>query len=145
MDVEVSFRTDSDGFLSRQCPKCVRRFKSISGEGSDQPISCCPYCGHRDRGNWLTDEQTKYAMAVAADAVITPELNKMARKFNRQLGGGGLLKISMDVKRGSKPRAPVESNNSMLIVRFACCNERIKHDGRATALHCVICGKQSNV
>ncbi len=137
--MQVSLATDQDGFLSQECPDCERRFKVLLGQGSDQPIRHCPYCGHEGENCWWTPEQAEYLGAVASESLLGPELKKMARDFNRQ-AGRGLISMKMDVKTGPVPVAPTEAQDDMPIVDFPCCNEQIKHDGRSSSLRCIICG-----
>lgn len=136
----VSIQTDDDGFLSQECPDCQRRFKVNFREGSDQPISFCPYCGHNDTGCWWTPEQAEYLSAKAAEEVVGPELEKMARDFNRS-SSGGLISMNMKVGHSPIPPAPEEPSDDWPVVTFECCGERIKHDGQDSELRCVICGK----
>lgn len=137
--VKVSLATDDDGFVSQECPACRRRFKTVFGEGSDKPISCCPYCSHRGRNCWWTPEQAKYLSGVVAQQVISPKLDKAARDFNRG-SSRGIWRMSVKVNRPSLPQRPVEPNLDWSILHFACCNERIKHDGKESQIKCVICG-----
>lgn len=139
-NVSVSLQTDDDGFLSQECPSCKRRFKAKFSEGSDQPISFCPYCGHNDTGCWWTPEQAEYLSAIAAEEIVGPELKKMAREFNRK-SSGGLISMNMKVSHSPTPRAPVEPDVNWPMVSFECCGERIKHDGQNSELRCIICGK----
>lgn len=60
--MEVSFPTDSDGYLSQECPSCEQIFKVVFGEGSEEPISFCPYCGHSGRDCWYTKPQVEYML-----------------------------------------------------------------------------------
>ncbi|CAN5908338.1 hypothetical protein BH23PLA1_BH23PLA1_37560 [soil metagenome] len=39
----ISIPTDSEGFISRKCPACSKRFKVTLGQGSDKPLTHCPY------------------------------------------------------------------------------------------------------
>jgi hypothetical protein len=117
----------------------MRRFKVLLGQGSDQPIRHCPYCGHEGEGCWWTTEQADYLAAVASEELIGPELKKMARDFNRT-SNQGLFKLRMDVKTGPVPQRPSETEAEMPILEFTCCNERIKHDGKSQSLNCIICG-----
>ena len=79
--MKVSLPTDSDGFLSQECPFCEQRFKVLFGQGSQEPVSHCPYCGHIGQQGWLTKAQQDYVTAVATDVVVAPELNKLERTF----------------------------------------------------------------
>ena len=77
----MTFPTDADGFLSQECPSCEQRFKVVFGEGSEEPIAYCPYCGHNGQDCWHTQSQVDYIQAVAANVALAPEL----KKFERQM------------------------------------------------------------
>ena len=70
--LQINFPTDADGYLSQECPSCEQRFKVLFGEGSEEPISFCPYCGHKGRDCWYTKDQVEYINAVATDVVLRP-------------------------------------------------------------------------
>jgi hypothetical protein len=138
--MQVSFHTDTDGFLSQECPSCEQRFRVLFGEGSEEPISFCPYCGHKGRDCWYTKEQVAYIKAVAANRVLGPELKKLESEMKR--ASGGLLKIDMktDLPRPGSP--PMETDEPLEILRFPCCNETVKltqHERH----YCIICGKET--
>jgi hypothetical protein len=69
IELSVVVRADRDGFLSRQCPVCQKRFRVKPGEGSKLPLGFCPYCGHEGRGCWFTPAQSKYFRAAAQIAM----------------------------------------------------------------------------
>ncbi len=137
--ISVSMPTDQDGFLSHECPSCRRRFRVVYGQGSDKPVSCCPYCSHRGTGCWWTAEQAEYVQGVLVQEVIAPKLDQMASRFNRN-AGQGLVKMRMNVQHQPAALAPLETAESLPKFLFSCCNETIKHDGRSSLLNCVICG-----
>ncbi|MBT8490272.1 MAG: toll/interleukin-1 receptor domain-containing protein [Deltaproteobacteria bacterium] len=140
--MEVNFPTDTDGFLSQECPSCEQRFKVHFGEGSEEPISFCPYCGHNGRDCWYTKEQVAYIEAVAANRVLGPELKKLEREMKR--ASGGLLKIDMKTELPKPGSPPMETDEQLEILRFTCCNETVKltrHDRH----YCIICGKETNM
>lgn len=136
--VELSFPTDSDGFFSRECPSCNRYFKIIEGEGSDEPISACPHCGHRGQDCWHTPEQLEYAQAVALSTVVAPEIDRLKRSLSGS--GGGLFKMTVDNNIPRPPPPPLEVDEPYDIVRFRCCNETVKLH-RLETNFCIICGK----
>lgn len=141
--VTVTFNTDSEGFLSQECPSCERRFKAKMGEGSDQPISFCPYCGHSGRDCWWTPEQVEYLSAKVGNEVVGPQLDAMARDFNQKTAGG-FVSMSMKVSKPPTPLPPSEPDDDWPTVKFDCCNELIKHDGKEQRLHCIICGSDAS-
>lgn len=143
--MQISFNTDDQGFLSQECPACMGRFKVRFGEGSDQPIGFCPYCGNSGQNCWWTSKQAEYLSAKASSEMVAPELEKMARDFNRRVGGKGLFSMSMKVSKTSVPPEPIEANEDWSHFLFKCCGETIRYDGDFRKLHCIICGKQVSV
>jgi len=137
--LEVSFPTDADGFLSQECPSCEQLFKVVFGEGSEQPISYCPYCGYNGQDCWHTQPQVDYIQAVAANIALGPELKKLERQMKGM--SKGFLKIDMKSNLPKPPPAPMETDDLLDILRFPCCNETIKvtrHDHH----FCIICGTE---
>lgn len=141
--MKVSLQTDSDGFLSQECPACAKHFKVVFGEGSSEPISHCAYCGHEGHDCWWTPKQADYLSALAANQIAGPQWRKMATEFTRSTAG--LLDVRMDVKVPPVPHKPIERDDEWPITEFHCCSERIKHDGTHNELHRVICGQQKDV
>ena len=139
MAIEVSFPTDSDGFLSQECPSCVQRFKVLFGQGSEDPISFCPYCGYNDQGCWSTQEQNVHLQAVALDVVLAPELKKLERELKRESGGLFSVSIESDLPKPSVP--PMETDEPFDILHFPCCQETVKLN-RQQSHFCIICGTE---
>lgn len=142
--IDVDLSTDDNGFISQECPACGRRFKIVPDEGSDKTMSFCPYCQHEGHDCWWTPEQAEYLAAVVGDRVIGPRIDQMAHEFNRS-SSDGFVQISMQVSPSPTPVRPRESNEALPIAYFACCDERIKHDGEASQLACIICGVRRGV
>ena len=140
--MEISFPADANGFLSQECPSCEQRFKVIFGEGSEEPISYCPYCGHNGQNCWFTQAQVDYMQSVAANVALGPELEK----FKRQLKGmsKGFLKTSMKSNFPKPPPAPMETDDRLDILHLPCCNETVKLT-RHERHFCIICGTEINM
>ena len=137
----ISLETDTDGFISQECPSCLKLFKVKFGEGSSQPVGHCPYCGHEGRSCWWTREQADYIGGVASKEIVGPMLNDMARKINGGHRASGMIRMTARVGHASQPVRPNEPDTPMATMTFACCKERIKHDGQSAKLHCIICGE----
>ena len=135
----MSFPTDSDGFISQECPSCGQRFKVVFGEGSEEPISYCPYCGFNGNDCWYTQQQVEHIQTVAANVVIAPELKKLERQLKQ--ASKGFLRIDMksDLQKPSPP--PMEADDSIDIIKFTCCNETVKVN-RQERHFCIICGTE---
>lgn len=140
--IHISLNADENGYISQECPACKRHFKIKPGEGSDQPVSYCPYCAHQGQDCWWTQEQADYLSGVVGKTLIEPKLDKMAKDFNREAGSGNFINMTMAVKHSSNPTKPEEPNDKMPLITFECCGESIKHDGNNSALNCIICGKE---
>lgn len=140
--MEVGFPTDADGFLSQECPSCELRFKIQFGQGSEEPISYCPYCGHKGQDCWHTTEQVEHLKSVAISTVIAPEL----KKFHQRLKGAskGLVKFSAKISLPEPLAPPMETDEAFDILHFPCCGETIKVN-RQDHLFCIICGKEINM
>lgn len=139
--ISVSLPTDSDGFLSQECPVCKRRFKVKFGEGSEKPVAYCPHCGHGGERCWWTTQQAQYFAGTAGREVVGPMLDDMARKINRTSRPGSSVKLSVTVKHSPRPRIPREPEEPWSIVEFACCGERVKLESACQDVHCIICGE----
>jgi hypothetical protein len=140
--MKVSLPTDSDGFLSQECPSCAQRFKVRFGEGSSEPVSCCPYCGHRGRDCWYTQQQIEYVQVVAANEFLGPELKRLERDLNRS--AKGFLQIGFKADISKPPPPPIDPDDPFYIMHFPCCNEAVKVI-RQPSLFCVICGSEINM
>lgn len=141
--IQVSFSTDADGFISQQCPSCTRRFK-VRVDDSGNAVSHCPYCGSGTDDGWLTEEQRAYAMGVVAEQAVDPLMEQFSRSLNRMNRPGGLIKVSGHYKKSARPSKPVESDEPMPQFNASCCGEPVKHDGLATELFCIVCGKRES-
>lgn len=141
--ISVSLATDSEGFLSQECPHCSRRFKVRFEQGTGKALGHCPYCGHAGKDCWWTTEQAEYLTGVMSQKVVEPMLDKFARDLRGLNSQSSLIKVTAKVTNRAAPRTPTESEAPMPTLTFSCCNETIKHDGTTNPLHCVICGCQS--
>lgn len=139
--IEVSFPSDSDGFISQQCPSCTKRFKVCVDDESDHSVNFCPYCGGQSENGWLTEGQEAYAMGVVTEQVVDPMLEDFTRELEGLNRPGGLLSVTGSFERTIPPPKPVESDDPMPVFTSVCCNEPVKHDGSTATLHCVVCGK----
>jgi hypothetical protein len=109
------------------------------GEGSEEPISFCPYCGHEGHDCWYTKDQVKYIQTATADVVLGPELKKLEREMKKASGGLFKIEFKNDLPQVGVP--PMEADDTFDVIRFPCCNEIIKVT-RYDRHFCIICGKE---
>ncbi|MEM7794928.1 MAG: toll/interleukin-1 receptor domain-containing protein [Cyanobacteria bacterium P01_C01_bin.118] len=138
--MEVNFPTDIDGFLAQECPSCDLQFKVAFGQGSEDPISHCPYCGYRGSDCWYTKAQADYIQSVVVNTALIPELKKFQRQTKLSSVGPLRVEIKSDSSLPAEP--PMEIDNaSMKVLHFPCCNETIKVEQREKHF-CIICGTE---
>jgi hypothetical protein len=138
--MEVSFNTDSKGFISQACPACDGHFKVHPD--SPNKVAHCPFCEHVDE-HWFTPAQAEYMQAVAASEVLGPHLDALDRQL-RSLGSGseGMIRVTGRVEKPRVPPKPEESDDDMPSeTKFACCGEIIRYKAAETPLYCIVCGE----
>jgi hypothetical protein len=104
--INVSIRTDEEGYIGRECPiaACEGYFKVKPGTGlTGKDLPChCPYCGHvASPKKFFTKDQIEFAKSVVfrqlADA-FRDELKKM--EFDIKPRGPFGIGVSMKLKAG---------------------------------------------
>ena len=109
------------------------------GQGSEEPISYCPYCGYTGQQCWYTQEQLDYMQAVAVDIAIAPKLNELERHLKG--ASQGLLRIHTKSNLPKPPPPPIENDDPFDVLHFPCCTETIKAT-RHERHFCIICGTE---
>lgn len=137
--MEISFATDSNGFLLQECPSCNQYFKALMGHGSSEPVSFCPYCGYEGRQCWFTPEQLEYIRSVATSRIVAPLLKDFGSSLKRS--SNSFIKIDVKSNSPDPVVAPVDIDEEMEIKRFPCCDETVKLN-RVESTFCIICGAQ---
>ncbi len=140
--MEVRFDTDSDGFLSQECPSCRQRFKVLFGSGSDKPISFCPYCCHNEHDCWWTPEQIDYIQSAVTDVVVRPELEKFQRQLKSTSNEFFRVEVASNIP--DPIVSPVDTDDHLKVLHFRCCGETIKADQR-DRYYCIICGGETDM
>jgi hypothetical protein len=151
MNLSVSLPLDSDGFLRRECPSCLRQFKWHHGPANEEAEShpdpeayTCPLCGQPAGPNsWWTREQLDHVQGAAAPAtqqLVQDELDQALRGLNSRF-----VKVkstsSSDVPAGPMP---LTEPDDMVIVTSPChAYEPVKVPEDAPGpFRCLVCGAQ---
>lgn len=150
METSIDLPLDSDGFLRRACPSCVREFKWLpSAEDAAEPAPAeyfCPYCGGQSAsGEWLTEAQSGFIEEEVLEQVLGPSLKELQDSIEGLgRGSGGLISITGHMEVPERTHAkPVFEPDDMKRVDFACHpSEPLKVDEAWTApIHCLYCGR----
>ncbi len=151
--MSLNFPLDSDGFLRRACPNCVREFKWLIEGGSpaaNPPEQYyCPYCGSSaGPHDWFTSEQIAFIESEVVDETLRPSLEEISKSLRRlEQSSGGLIKFSTSIEGlERKQAAPVFEPNDMKQVDFTCHpSEPLKiDDAWIDKVHCRLCGQLSD-
>ncbi len=143
-NISVALSADEDGFLSRECPTCLGRFKGAIINGAVE-VHSCPYCGHEGDGCWWTPEQLAYMQSIALREIL-PEIDGMMDKMEQ--ASGGLIRITAERSTPDGPVVPDEAGGPEELYTFACCGARAKletqllatSDGSVGIPTCLQCG-----
>lgn len=145
-EVQISIPLDSDGFLRRECPHCMRQFKWHDGpanEEAEQHASpaaySCPLCGTpAAEDSWFTPEQIDLIEKSVAPLALNTVQDELDATFRGMKG--------VEYKRGNAESFdtadPLVEPDDMTIVASPCHNyEPIKVPmDHADPLYCLICG-----
>lgn len=151
IEIPVSLPLDSDGFLRRECPHCVREFKWHNGPANAQaeqhpppPSYHCPLCGQpAGMESWYTQVQVAYIDQTAAPLIDDVVDSAMDDLFKGLKGAKG---ITVKRSRASSARSPnpdpITEPDDMAIVVSPCHGyEPIKvPDSHVGPLYCLVCG-----
>lgn len=149
MDLSISLPLDSDGFLRRECPNCVRQFKWHHGPANEEaelhadPVAyTCPLCGQSaGPDSWWTQEQLDLVQGIAtpmALQVVQDELESALMTLRSKS-----FSIKVD-SRSAVPKEPMPLTepDDMLIITSPChAYEPVKvPEDTLGPFHCLVCG-----
>ena len=156
IEMSLSFPLDTDGFLRRACPICLREFKWLSADQDDREPEIpppqeyyCPYCGgSATPDEWFTPAQIAYIHTEVFEEVVRPQLNEFTESLD-QLNqfSDGFIEFTASVEGPEQRQAPpVFEPNDMRKVVFPCHpEEAVKIDEEWDQLvHCLCCGRLLN-
>ena len=140
----LSLQTDSDGFITQECPECRRKFKVQYTEPKKgeipKPLSYCPYCGFNGKDCFWTREQAEYIEKMAMSKIVGPMIDKFGRQLEDM--STGFMKVETST-RYQKHAMPPKETEGLRKFDFECCKESIKIlENWDSNLYCIICGKE---
>lgn len=146
IEVSVPIPRDSDGFIRRECPHCMRQFKWHDGPANEEaehhapPATySCPLCGQPAAvDSWSTAQQVELAQQTAMPQfmeMIQDDLEAMFRGvkgMTYRRGGDEIIDQS----------EPLTESDDMVIVASPCHGyEPVKIPKDHTGpLYCLVCG-----
>ncbi|HPR42166.1 MAG TPA: hypothetical protein PK718_06430 [Candidatus Methanofastidiosa archaeon] len=140
----LSLQTDSDGFITQECPECRRKFKIQYTEPKKgemlKSLSYCPYCGYNGKDCFWTREQVEYIEKMTMNRIVGPMLDRFGRQLEHM--SNSFMKIETSTRYQKHAIAPKEIEG-LRKFNFKCCIEPIKIlENWDSNLYCIICGKR---
>lgn len=149
MEIPFTLYLDSDGFIRRECPACVGRFKWHSGrtdstpdDWTEPPVYWCPLCGKSaPHGSWWTPAQIEYGIQAAAGQIQELAVEEM-REATRGIRGG-LFAFKVTTGETAPAPDPIVEPDDMVIIEPPCHPWeplKVPEDGRSR-FYCLVCGE----
>ena len=146
-DIEVTIYTDSDGFITMECPYCGLEFKLAAEDvnNDDSPTSelFCPYCGLANDPSRFISQDTMNALMVktsnyAAD-ILNNALLGTARQVNRKKG---LIRMEVNPIESQPEKDVKEKDGVETIFQCRACEHGVKviHSAGLSKIYCPYCG-----
>ena len=133
--------TDSDGFISFQCPFCNEKFKLSADFINQMDIDelYCPYCGLQNSfENFFTDEVIELAKAKIENMAmdfISENVKSLKDSFSN-----GLFEMTIDTKFNDVNEPEVIESDDMYKKTLSCCNFDVKLNENINSCYCPKCG-----
>ena len=165
---QLSFPTDKEGFLRRECPFCQKEFKvkfnqeeisDISNQSIEQflveesseqndeyednteSFYFCPYCGqYSSFNNWWTKEQVKYIHIVCKNIMAQLINEHLVKPLQKTSRSSSFLKIEAKPISQQQEWIGTEADD-LKEVTLKCCERQIKLiDNWDKKVFCHFCG-----
>jgi uncharacterized Zn-finger protein len=146
--IKFSIPSDSDGYVTFQCPYCGNTFKLHAGESQEDEIMefFCPYCGLTDEPSSFLNSEIVQLAIDKAESYCIDLLNEFTKDLEKTFRGNKLIKVKTNKipKKGEKEVFEVDS--AEVISEFKCCGRHIKTNlsAKESGLICPYCGVRQN-
>lgn len=133
--------TDSEGFVSMQCPFCNERFKLTASFINEIYIDelYCPYCGlQHSFDNFLTDEVIELARAKMKNMAMD-FINENIKSLNNSFSNG-CLKVNINKEFNNVNEPEVIESDDMYQKTLNCCKFDVKLNENIDGCYCPKCG-----
>ncbi|GAA0857738.1 hypothetical protein GCM10008916_12670 [Clostridium nitritogenes] len=133
--------TDSDGFVSLQCPFCNEKFKLSADFINQMDIDelFCPYCGLKHSfENFLTDEVIDLAKAKMKNIAID-FLSHNVKSLNNSFSNS-FLNVTIEEDFDNVNESEIIESDDMYKKTLSCCNFDVKLNENIDNCYCPKCG-----
>lgn len=142
--ISINIPTDSDGFISLQCPFCKDKFKLTSQDFQSDELTYifCPYCGLQDKlNNFITDEVREQIKIIAMNEAKSM-INNSFKRLQRKTKSNTFLSLKLNKSLKMEQENILFEIDSLEIAQLNCCKLTIKVDSLAklSGIYCPLCG-----
>ena len=136
--------SDSEGFVSFDCPLCGFRFKLNAQEVQEAPESqlYCPYCGiPSDQVSFISQDVIEAGVRRLED-LVRQRINAYANRLARSSRGSRAIEFKPGRPLPPVPEKPLVEDESLVAIEFPCCSKHVKtFQSKETApVYCPYCG-----
>jgi hypothetical protein len=145
--ISVPIRTDQDGYLGQECPKCESYFKVTPGTGitTGNPPCHCPYCGEVGSPDvFWTKGQIEYARSVALNK-ITDAFLKDLKKLEFDIKPKGAFGIGVSMKVKGRPHPIRYYHEPRLETEVVCDACTLRYAIYGVFAYCPDCGRHNSL
>jgi hypothetical protein len=145
--MRVSIPSDEDGFLGRECPRCLQIFRIDSDEHEALPVHqtlWCVYCGHHDEhSEFMTRQQRARMMRVVGDLgeqLVKKMLDDTFGRMSRPAPRSG-FGIQVTYRTGPSFPRPLPGISEERLVRIRKCAKcSLRYAVFGEYRYCPVCG-----
>ena len=140
----ISIPTDSEGFITLQCPFCNDKFKLKASDFEREDIFelFCPYCGLKDEASSYIKDEVKEQAQVLAVNYAKSHIHKLFQNFEKTSRGNK----SVSFKAGKIPKMEDEKvlfeSEGFERIDLKCCDISVKTNflNQEFGVYCPCCG-----
>jgi sarcosine oxidase delta subunit len=141
---QISIPTDSDGFLSFECPFCEERFKLAANEVQEDDVFVlhCPICGLNDDAQSFLSSGVIEAAQTAAMNLAYDAINEAMKGWERRSRSSDLIRFKAGSPLKHEPEKVLIEDEAFELHEFACCDRsaKVQPIDEVAGVYCPYCG-----
>ncbi|MDX2007921.1 MAG: hypothetical protein SFU83_21990 [Meiothermus sp.] len=142
---QLILHSDSDGFVSFNCPYCSLRFKLSAVEAQEDTILFfwCPSCGLRHHTVRFLSDEAKQAAQILAENLARQLINNMMKDIGKSFGKSKYVKVEGGKPLRMENEKVILEDHNLELVETKCCGKhmRVRLMEKIIGVYCAYCGQ----